>query len=216
MSDTTFDLVVIGSGAAGLSAAVTGAVLGMSVLVLEKLAVFGGTTATSGGTLWMPGNPIAPRRNIEDSTARALRYLHCEPGVQLDEAQAHAFLCAVPAALEFFERNTELRFALDGHVSDYHTDAPDALAIGRSLVARPFDGARLGRRFAALAQPLRSLTLGGMPMEHGRPLLDLMHGALNLRALAFLTRTMFAHGLDRMRHGRAARLYGGQALAARL
>ena len=74
------DLVVVGSGAGGLSTAVTAALQGLDVVVLEKADVFGGTTAYSGGVLWIPGNAVSRRAGAADSREAARRYLQHETG----------------------------------------------------------------------------------------------------------------------------------------
>jgi succinate dehydrogenase/fumarate reductase flavoprotein subunit len=82
-----FDVIVIGSGAGGLSAAVTAKKLGLSVLVLEKEPYFGGTTARSGGVLWIPLNPLSRALGIQDSLDAAKTYLLQEAGSHFDEAR---------------------------------------------------------------------------------------------------------------------------------
>ena len=85
-TDTPIDLLVIGSGAGGLSAAVTAAHQGLKVLVLEKEKLFGGTTAWSGGWMWIPRNPLARAAGIEEDLSKPLSYLRHELGGQFDEA----------------------------------------------------------------------------------------------------------------------------------
>src|SRR5690606_25672470 len=89
------DVLVIGSGAGGMSAAVTAGKAGLDVLVVEKEPVFGGTTATSGGVLWVPGTryaqETAKQLGIEDSTEVARRYIEQEAGNHLDRDKVDAF-----------------------------------------------------------------------------------------------------------------------------
>jgi len=64
--DAVCDVLIVGSGAAGMSAAITAHHLGLDVRVVEKSPLFGGTTARSGGWLWVPGNPLASREGVDD------------------------------------------------------------------------------------------------------------------------------------------------------
>lgn len=95
------DLLVIGSGAGGLSCAVTAAHLGLKVLVVEKEALIGGTTAWSGGWMWIPRNPLAVAAGIVEDIETPLPYLRHELGLQFDEPRLRAFLEAGPRMVEF-------------------------------------------------------------------------------------------------------------------
>src|SRR6266404_6713007 len=104
------DLLVIGSGAGGLSAAVTAAWHGLKVIVAEKEPVFGGTTAWSGGWMWAPLNPLAQRAGITEDPEAPRNYLRHVLGNNFDEAKVTAFLDAAPRMVTFFEKNTALQF----------------------------------------------------------------------------------------------------------
>ena len=97
------DLLVIGSGAGGLSAAVTAAWHGLKVIVAEKEPVFGGTTAWSGGWMWAPLNPLAQRAGIIEDPEAPRAYLRHVLGNNFDEARVTAFLAAAPRMVAFFE-----------------------------------------------------------------------------------------------------------------
>ena len=148
------DVLVAGSGAGGLAAAVTARILGLEVLVVEKSAVFGGTTAWSGGWLWIPGNPHAARAHADGPVAQAREYLVHELGSAFDAARVDAFLDAGPRMVEFFERETHVRFAPGLQTPDFHSTLPGA-AVGRVLCALPFDGRELGGLLDKLRRPLR-------------------------------------------------------------
>src|ERR1700759_4961652 len=100
------DLLVIGSGAGGLSAAVTAAFHGLKVIVAEKEPVFGGTTAWSGGWMWVPLNPLAPRAGIVEDPEAPRTYLRGVLGNNFDDEKVDAFLKAAPQMVAFFEENT--------------------------------------------------------------------------------------------------------------
>ena len=100
------DLLVIGSGAAGLAAAVTAAHHGLAVTVVEKDEVFGGATAWSGGWMWVPGNPLARRAGIHEDPQQPRTYLKNELGDRYDPQRIDAFLDHCGPMVEFFERHT--------------------------------------------------------------------------------------------------------------
>src|ERR1700760_1645626 len=92
MESVSCDVLVVGSGAGGLSAAITAQHFGCNVIVVEKQAVFGGTTARSGGWLWVPGNPLAVREHAEDSIEQARTYIAHQAGNHFDAKRVDAFL----------------------------------------------------------------------------------------------------------------------------
>ncbi len=107
--DVACDVLVIGSGAGGLSTAVTAKKHGLDVIVVEKAEVFGGTTAFSGGVLWIPGNGRA-KQDPRESRERAREYLKAETGNFFQDDMIEAFLDTGPAMLDCFERETTVRF----------------------------------------------------------------------------------------------------------
>ncbi len=126
MEEHTCDVLVVGSGAGGLSAAVVAAHARQNVLVVEKEPVFGGTTARSGGWMWIPGNAPGRRAGINDSAEKARTYLQHEAGEHFDAERVDAFLENGPKAVDFFETQTELQFDLGPTFSDYHPMPPAA------------------------------------------------------------------------------------------
>ena len=118
-----YDLIVVGSGAAGLAAAITARKRGLQVAVLEKEPVFGGTTALSGGVLWVPLNHHGRKQNPADTVEKVLTFMRAETGDFYDEASVQAFIDNGPKMVEFFERETEMQF-LPTLYPDYHPDAP--------------------------------------------------------------------------------------------
>lgn len=126
----TYDAVVLGSGAAGLTAALAAAVEGAKVAVFEKAELLGGTTALSGGTIWIPDNQPARKAGIEDSRERGLEYLlSLSNGMILPEL-AEALIDGGPQFVDFIEENTELRFQLVEGYPDYHPEHPGGLSRG--------------------------------------------------------------------------------------
>jgi len=210
------DVLVVGSGAGGLSSAVNAAHRGMKVLVVEKEPVFGGTTARSGGWMWIPNNAPAKRAGVEDSVEKARTYLKHETGEHFDAARVDAFLEAGPKAVDFFESETDLQFDLGPTFADYHPDAPGGIDGGRSIVARPFDGRELGDQIKRLRPPLSEITFLGMMIGTGKELLHFFNVTRSPISAAYVAWLFFKFLRDMAFHGRPMRLMNGNALAARL
>ncbi|WP_083686056.1 FAD-dependent oxidoreductase [Rhodoferax koreensis] len=213
---THCDLLVIGSGAGGLSAAVTAAHLGLKVLVVEKEAQYGGTTAWSGGWMWIPRNPLAVAAGIVEDPSAPLAYLRRELGAHFDEARAQAFLENGPRMVEFFQANTALRFIDGNGIPDFHGRTPDAGLGGRSVCAAPFDGHRLGDKIHALKPPLYETTLWGMGIASGAELRHFLNAMRKPASFWHVTKLVLRHWRDLLLHRRGMRLVNGNALAAAL
>jgi len=210
-----FDLLIIGSGAGGLAAAVAAVANGMHPLVCERTEFIGGTSALSGGELWIPLNRQAGPAP-DDSEAEALEYLKHAVGTQLDEQRAAAYVHHARDALAFFEQHGNLAYELLHSVVDYF-EVPGAKLGLRSLGAIPFDGRRLGDQFSLLRAPLAvSQFFGGLSV--GRE--DLPHFLGATRSLSSALRVaglLARYASDRLRgYRRGTRLVMGNALVARL
>ncbi len=210
------DVLVVGSGAGGLATAVASAHKGLKVIVSEKEPVFGGTTARSGGWMWIPNNGPAKRAGIDDSVEKARTYMKHETGEHFDAARVEAFLEAGPKAVEFFENNTSLQFDLGPTFADYHPTAPGGMDAGRSIVARPFDGRELGKEIKRLRPPLWEITVLGMMIGSGKELLHFFNVTRSPISAFFVTGLVAKFVRDVVFHGRAMRLMNGNALIARL
>jgi len=210
------DVLVAGSGAGGLAAAVTARKAGLDVLVAEKAPVFGGTTALSGGWLWIPNHPMQAEIGVKDSVEDAATYLLHEAGEKFDPERVNAFLQAGPKMVEFFTRETAVKFDPSATFSDYHPDAPGGRPGGRSIVARAFDGRELGNRLAMLRRPLPELTVFGIMIGSGAELVHFMRWSKSIGSALFVARRLLGHGAATLFHGRGVRLTNGNALAGRL
>jgi succinate dehydrogenase/fumarate reductase flavoprotein subunit len=210
------DLLVIGSGAGGLSAAVTAAHLGQTVLVVEKDPCYGGTTAWSGGWMWIPRNPLALEAGIHEDIEKPLSYLKHELGAQFDEIRATAFLDNGPRMVEFFRRKTALQFIDGNSIPDFHGRTPEASTGGRSLCAAPFDGRRLGRHIDRLKPPLPETTLWGMGIASGAELKHFLNAMRSPASFWHVTKRVLCHWRDLLMHRRGMRLVNGNALVAGL
>jgi succinate dehydrogenase/fumarate reductase flavoprotein subunit len=215
-TDRVVDVVVIGSGAGGLSTAITAKKNGLDVVVLEKEPVFGGTTAFSGGVLWIPGNHLAKAAGHRDSKDAARTYIKGEAGNGFDEEAVEAFLDAGPEMLSFFERETAVKCVLSLY-PDYHPDAEGGVEIGRSVTAAPFDISVLGRDMARLRPPLESITFMGMMFNSSNAeLKHFFNATKSLTSFLYVARRLTLHFLDVLRHGKGVKVTSGNALAARL
>ncbi len=214
--DADCDLLVIGSGAGGLAAAVTAAHLGRRVLVVEKEPVFGGTTAWSGGWLWIPRNRHAIAAGIVEDESAPLTYLRHELGAQFSPEKIAAFLRHGPRMVDFFERNTALQFIDGNAIPDFHGRTPGAGTGGRSLCAAPYDARGLGARVRDLRLPLDLVSLWGMGIASGPELRHFLNAMRSWRSFAYATRRVTVHLKDRVAHGRGMRVVNGNALVARL
>ncbi|MXQ14825.1 FAD-dependent oxidoreductase [Microvirga makkahensis] len=210
------DLLVVGSGAAGLAAAISAAHGGLKPVVVEKSEYFGGSTAVSGGAIWVPDNPLMRAAGMEDDPKAARRYIELETGNRFNAELVDAFLDNGPEAIAFFHEKTALRMAHRPYSPDYHPEKDGAALGGRVLDALEYDGRALGRNLARLRPPIREFTiLGGMQL--GR--MDLYHFVRMMRrwpSFVHATKQVLRYGKDKMLVGRNTRLSLGAAVAGRL
>jgi len=210
------DVLVVGAGAGGLSTAITAKKHGLDVIVVEKDECFGGTTAFSGGVLWIPGNHLARAAGVQDSREAARTYLQNEAGAFFDERDVEALLEHGPEMLEFFERETEVRFVPTLY-PDYHPTLPGGVDIGRSVLAAPYDIRRLGKDMARLRRPLETITFIGMMFNSSNA--DLKHffnATRSLKSFLYVGRRLATHLKELLLYRRGINVTSGNALAARL
>ncbi|WP_416548156.1 FAD-dependent oxidoreductase [Limnohabitans sp. DCL3] len=211
-----FDLVVIGAGGAGLSAAVFAAIDGAKVLVVERTEYVGGTTAWSAGTTWVPGTHHASAVNPSDNLAAVTTYLNHAVGAQAPAALREAFLKNGAQAVAQIEAHSSMKYRPYPKHPDYISDLPGSTLNGRALEPLPFDGRLLGDLFALLRPPIPEFTvLGGMMVDRN----DINHLLAMTRSWASLKhalRILGRHLRDRLTHVRGTRLVMGNALVGRL
>ncbi|MGI5219027.1 3-ketosteroid-delta-1-dehydrogenase [Nocardia carnea] len=209
--DTIVDLLVIGSGT-GMSAALAAHELGLSVVIAEKTAYVGGSTARSGGAFWIPGSSILPEPH-EPGVAEAATYLGAVVGDSAPAERGTAFLDHGADTVAMLQRTTPMRFFWAEGYSDYHPEKPGGRAAGRTCECRPFDASILGAerprlRPGVMAAPMPMPVTGAdykwMNLVARKP----------LKAVPRILRRA-ALGIGGMLIGREY-LAGGQALAAGL
>jgi succinate dehydrogenase/fumarate reductase flavoprotein subunit len=214
--DIECDLLVVGSGAAGLTTAIIAKKRGLDVVVVEKEPVFGGTTALSGGVLWIPMGPHGRKQYPADTRDAVRTYMMQETGAFYDEAAIEAFLDNGPKMVEFFERETAMQF-IPTMYPDYHPDVAGGAAIGRSILAAPYDIRGLGKDMARLKLPLKTITFIGMMFNSSNA--DLKHffqATKSLTSFLYVAKRLANHLKEMALYRRAINVTSGNALAARL
>lgn len=203
--DAEYDLIVLGAGAAGMTAALVAANEGARVLVLESTPCIGGTSARSSGTVWIPTD-----------TAAASAYLDALVGNKAERSLRQAFLAAGPSMIAYLEKHAGFRFRPYEHHPDYRQELPGAALGRRPLESPEFDGRLLGQHFGRVAWPIRELMLfGGMMVTRGEAA-RLLRAYKSFDAALFGARLILRYLADRLGYPRGTRLVLGNALVAGL
>jgi hypothetical protein len=213
--DGETDLLIIGAGVAGMTAALVGTLEGLRVVVCEKSDMVGGTTATSAGTVWIPGSHQSEAAGAPDTVDAARIYLAELLGDDASDERLSAYLASGPAVLDYLERKSSVVFVVPPVHPDYR-NLPGAAVGGRALGAAPFDGRKLGDDFDRVRPPRREfLVLGGMMIgKNDIPALLKPFGSWgNFRHMLGL---LARQARDRLTFKRGTRLTMGNALVARL
>ncbi|SEG93474.1 3-oxosteroid 1-dehydrogenase [Thermomonospora echinospora] len=142
--DAEFDLVIVGSGGGGMAAALTAHDAGLKPLIVEKGKKFGGSTAISGGGIWVPNNPTLRAKGHDDSRESIRRYLDLLTQGRVPAARLDAYVDHGPAAMELLEKSRWVKFFWTEGYADYHPELEGGRPLGRSIEARPFDTRKLG------------------------------------------------------------------------
>ncbi len=216
MTEREVDLLIIGAGPAGMTAALVASLEGLDVLLSEQSDQVGGTGATSAGTLWIPGNHQSWAAGFTDSADEAETYLHALIGQSANNDLIRAFLQTGPEAIDYLEAKTDVRFLPCGTHPDYRNNMPGAAVTGRAIVSKPFDGRLLGKDFKRVRPPIREfMLLGGMMVgkEDIPPLIGRFRSAANF---LHSTKLFLRYLIDRLRYPRGTRITMGNALVARL
>lgn len=211
------DVIVVGSGAGGLTAALRAAHGRLKVLVVEKAPRYGGTSATSGGGIWIPCNHLMAGVGIEDSRDEALAYLRALADGEVPDDNILAFVDRGPQMLQWLERHSEVRYMAMEHYADYYQSVPGAKPGARSLDPFAYTAKALGDDFEHM-QPSHPQTtvmgLMGYTNIEGAILLGKRPGWFGL-----VCRLALEYFLDlpwRFKSRRSRRLTMGNALIGRL
>ena len=194
MTAQEYDVVVVGSGGAGMVAALTAAHRGLSTLVIEKAAHFGGSTARSGGGVWIPNNEVLRRDGVKDTAEAARTYLHGIIGEIGEPERIDTYLERGPEMLSFVLKNTPLKMCWVPRYSDYYPEAPGGRAEGRSIEPKPFNARKLGADEAGLEPAYGKVPLNVVVMQQDYVRLNMLkrHPRGVLRSLKVGARTMWA------------------------
>ncbi|WP_321818693.1 MULTISPECIES: FAD-dependent oxidoreductase [unclassified Paraburkholderia] len=212
--ESTYDVVVIGSGVAGLTTAVVAANHGLKVLVVEKSDLFGGTTAFSSGGAWIPNNPYMESVDQHDTPEDAYTYLRATLGDSYDPALVKAFVETGPEMLRYMDTKTHVRF-YPVLLPDYHPCEPGA-KVARTIIAEAFDGRRLGRSIRHVRNPLPGFVAFGSfqtDMQHAPKLTSAFR---TWKGFRFSTKRMAGFVRDLALYGKGTHMAHGNALVGRL
>lgn len=217
MTDIVCDLLVIGAGAGGLSAAVTAAHRGAKVVVAEKSEVCGGATAWSGGWMWAPRNPLAVADGVREDVESPRTYLKHRLGANFDAAKVGAFLANAPRMVEFFHDETRLQFVPGTGIADIYGGTPGAGTGHRSVAPKPIDGYTIP---AAVRKKMRwqlyETSFLGMGIMAGPDLQAFLHATRSPNAFGHAARRVSRHIVDMATRRKSMQLVNGTALIGRL
>lgn len=212
------DLLVVGTGAAGLTAAVVARKAGLDVLLVEKEALFGGTTAYSGGMIWIPGNRHSRESNARsgktDSIDAARGYIHDEGRGCIEPDKVEAYLRHGPAMVDYLERETEVRFySMD--YPDYVSEHPGS-RTQRGLCTVNYRTSAMGPHLKNLRNQLPQTLFLGLAIGSSVEMKEFMRAGRSIRSLGFVVRKLAAHARDMLLYGRSEQMVRGRALVGRL
>jgi 3-oxosteroid 1-dehydrogenase len=212
-----YDVVVLGAGAGGMTAALVAATEGLRVLLVERTAQVGGSTSRSAGTLWIPGNFSMNKTEALADVEAARLYLDTVVGDRSRTGLREQFLRSGPEMLRYLQKHSVVHFQECPKHTDYYPDLPGAKPGGRPVEAQVFDGRKLGKEFGALRSTLPEfMVFRGMMVSKADvdKLLNVRQSLANQRHAASL---VFRYAADRLLgYARGTRLTMGNALCGRL
>jgi succinate dehydrogenase/fumarate reductase flavoprotein subunit len=212
--DREVDVIIMGAGAAGMTAAIVAKNEGLVPLVLEKTDQVGGTSAWSVGMLWFVDSTPMQAAGFKDSFDKARQYFARTVGTSVDRSLQEAYILNGRVALDYMLRNSALEvMAVD--YPDYFPELEGGM-FGRAHAPLEFDARKLGQHFKKLRAPLPAFApFGGMMLD----LVDLLHFlsfTKSARSFRHVMKRLLRYGVDRLNYHRGTRLVGGNALIARL
>ena len=212
------DVVVVGTGAAGLTAAITAKKAGLKVLLIEKDELFGGTTAFSGGMIWIPGNRHSMAANAAsgktDSIDIARNYIRDEGLGLIDDEKVEAYLKYGTEMVDYIERETEVKFySLD--YPDYVSENP-ASRTQRGLCTENYKTSEMGPHLKHLRNQLPQTLFLGLAIGSSVEMKELMRAGRSIKSMGFVLKKLIAHARDMIVYGRSEQMVRGRALVGRL
>lgn len=209
-----YDVVVVGSGAAGISAAITAKRNGLDVLVVEKDRFLGGTSAISGGWAWVPGTKEGLARG--DSREDIETYIRALAEDSYDAEAVATFLDEVPRAMEFLEQEAGVEFVLPELAPDYQMDTPGARKGGRAVTVAKTDARILGDDRLRMQPYLYPYTVFGYMPEIGQDIATFIKANRSVKAFSYVARTLLKDWLQTLLFRRGLTRTNGNALMTRM
>lgn len=214
MENFDVDVLVVGSGAGGLTAAVTAHEAGGNVMVVEKSDMYGGTSATSGGGIWIPCNHLMAEHGESDTPEAALTYLKACIGDDVSEDRLKAYVKKAPEMLKFLEDKSDIKYTATPY-ADYLSDKPGSKEGYRTLDPLPMSATKLGKEFLKMRPPHPQTIFGGftITVNEAKKIITREKGWKGI-----MMRLMISYRLDipmRMKSKRHRRLCLGNALVGR-
>lgn len=217
METKHIDLLVIGSGAAGMSAALRAKALGANVVVVEASDKYGGSTAMSGGVCWIGNNPKIDATGIGDNDEDVLTYLRTITKGEVPDDRLQSYATGAQKMMLWMEEHTQVRFDPLVKYTDYYPEADGGRPGGRSMESRPFDGALLGDELANLRRPHpQSQIMGKFGITAAQAHIMLAGGLGTKLMMIWLFIKYFFRSAKRKKYGRDTFLACGNALMGRM
>lgn len=210
------DVIVVGAGASGMTAALVAANEGLNVLVLEKTAQVGGCTAYSAGVCWVPGSHLAQAADVPDTPEQVRRYVEACLGEHLDRDRMEHYLSMAPDAFRYLAEHSEVIFSLRA-MCDYYPELPGGSLVGRPLESQEFDGKRLGKHLSDLRLPPAEFLVWGSLMVTAGDAAKMLEWKTSWQGFSHAAKLAARYLWDRVKgYPRGTRLVLGSALVARL
>ena len=212
----SYDVIVVGAGGAGMAAALFAALAKQRVLLIERTAFVGGTTALSGATTWVPNSLHAHKVNATDTPEAARKFLDGVVGNHAPSALREAFLASGPEAIATLESQSHVHFRPYAHHPDYEQQIEGATTCGRALEPLPFGGRVLGEALSVIRPPIPEFTIFGGMMVDRTDIGHLLNLTKKWASFKHATKILSLYALDRVRgSARGSRLVMGNALIGR-
>lgn len=215
--DQEVELLLVGSGAGAMTAALRAAHAGKNVLIVEKSARYGGTSASSGGGLWIPCNHLMPGVSVKDSREEAMQYMNALAAGEVAQENIEAFVDQGPRMLKWMEDNSRVSYMAMEHYADYYQSIEGSKPGARSIDPYPYEAKFLGDEFTNMEEShpqTRVMGLMGYTNLEGAVLLSKAPGWFRL--VLQLSLKYFSDIFWRLRSRRSRRLVMGNALIGRL